>query len=64
MGNDTERAEQSTHQLYEQTMRNCKKADIMSNIAIICGVLSILINALTEIDKIESFVQHILSYLH
>lgn len=64
MRNDTERAEQSTHQLYEQTMRNCKKADIMSNIAIACAILSILINVLTGIDKIENFVQHLLSYLH
>lgn len=64
MGNDTERAEQSTHQLYEQTMRNCKKANTMSNIAIACAILSILINVLTGIDKIENFVQHLLSYLH
>lgn len=64
MKSDTEKAEQATRQLYEQTMQNCKKANTMSNIAIVCGILSILINVLTGIDKIESFAQYLLSYLH
>lgn len=64
MKSGTEKAEQATHQLYEQTMQNCKKANTMSNIAIVCGILSILINVLTGIDKIESFAQSLLSYLH
>lgn len=51
------------HKTCEETMENCKKANTMSNIAIACGVLSILINVLTGIDKIENFVQHLLSYL-
>lgn len=50
--------------LYEEAMQNCKKANTMSNIAIACGVLSILINVLTGLDKIESFAQYLLSYLH
>lgn len=64
MKSGIEKAEQATHQLYEQTMQNCKKANTMSNIAIVCGILSILINVLTGIDKIESFAQSLLSYLH
>ncbi len=71
MKNNTEKSEKSIHQLSEETVRNCekaiqncKKANTMSNIAIACGVLSILINALTGIDKIENFAQYLLSYLH
>lgn len=52
------------HKTCEEIMGNCKKANIMSNIAIVCGILSILINVLTGIDKIESFAQSLLSYLH
>ena len=52
------------HKTCEEIMGNCKKANTMSNIAIVCGILSILINVLTGIDKIESFAQSLLSYLH
>lgn len=52
------------HKTCEEIMGNCKKANTMSNIAIACGILSILINVLTGIDKIESFAQSLLSYLH
>lgn len=52
------------HKNCEEIMENCKKANTMSNIAIACAVLSILINVLTGLDKIENFVQHLLSYLH
>lgn len=52
------------HKTCEEAMENCKKAIVMSNIAIACAILSILINVLTGIDKIENFVQHLLSYLH
>ena len=52
------------HKTCEETMENCKKANAMSNIAIACAILSILINVLAGIDKIENFVQHLLSYLH
>lgn len=71
MKNNTEKSEKSVHQLCEETVRNCekaiqncKKANTMSNIAIACGVLSILINVLAGIDKIENFAQYLLSYLH
>lgn len=52
------------HKTCEETMENCKKANTMSNIAIACAILSILINVLTGIDKIENFAQHLLYYLH
>lgn len=52
------------HKTCEETMENCKKANTMSNIAIACAILSILINVLTGIDKIENFAQYLLSYLH
>lgn len=52
------------HKTCEETMENCKKANTMSNIAIACGILSILVNLVAGLDKIESFARYVQSCLH
>lgn len=56
--------ENDIHKTCEETMENCKKANTMSNIAIACGILSILVNLAAGLDKIESFASYVQSCLH
>lgn len=56
--------ENDVRKICEETMENCKKANTMSNIAIACGIFSILVNLVAGLDKIESFVRYVQSCLH
>ena len=63
-GDEEMNTENDIHKTCEETMENCKKANTMSNIAIACGILTILVNLVAGLDKIESFVRYVKSCLH
>lgn len=56
--------ENDVRKICEETMENCKKANTMPNIAIACGILSVLVNLVAGLDKIEFFVRYVQSCLH
>ncbi len=51
------------HKTCEEIMGNCKKANTMSNIAIVCGILSILINVLPFRDLAHEFINTVFNFL-
>lgn len=63
-GDEDVNIENEIHKTCEEVAENCKKANTMSNIAIACGILSILVNLVAGLDKIESFARYVQSCLH